>query len=569
MLNSDAPAHSEISRNAWLNAERAARSISEIQGNISSVTDVLVFLEVLGYDDAAVSKYGFTDLTDFAKYIFDFLDFVSVPARADQAVQTPVLRGKKRTATRFLEGLALSFPIVGMLAVLFIFGVSLWMARILPIQITTAFLGGVFLGILISEGPTQAFNRLFSFYYSQNNLGEVKRSIKRNDYFVGAALLVSTAFLLTISFLGNIPLGLVAITIFSSITIAIHRSSYLVIFALKKLGQMVVAYSTALTALVLIYLYLPSYAVDQVMKYIPASIVGSVGSTASFELLFRYFSALLAAFAILSIPAAYYRSKIMSSKTVAPSEAPRFYAPFNVGDKTVRSRLGIQLWETLPYFIFGTFFFLMIFADRILSWIFNPFVANYGSLPLEFNAAYHTGADPALIILLATTIVSYVLLSPIYEDLGDSNSKITIANTDLIENILQGAYNKLLIAATLTSTSLAFIVNYEGLEIMHYLGGGVISLQILRVASIGDVFISIFFVNAMFLTLVNRVKIAAVISVVCVMIVVCVGTLFGIVGFQYIIWAYLLSSFVAMLSSTIYCVSIRGNFSNLFLGRYV
>jgi hypothetical protein len=568
MLNSDAPAHFEISRDARVFAEKAARSVSEIQGNITSVTDIVVFLEVLGYDDQAVSKYGFADLTDFAKYIFDFLDFVSAPPRQERPEQLTTVR-RKRSTTRLLEGLALTFPIVGMLAVLFVFGVSLWMARILPVPVTTAFLSGVFLGILISEGPLQAFNRLFSFYYSQNNLGEVKRTIRRNDYFVGAALLVSTFLLLAISLLGGIPLSLVIISVFSSVTIAGHRASYLVIFSLKKLGQMVVAYAAALAALVIIYLFAPSRIFVNALRFVPAGIASSIGSASTLELLLRYFSGLFVAFVILSIPALYYRSKIMSSKTTAPSKAPHFYAPFSVGDKTVRSRLGIQLWETFPYFIFGTFFFLMIFADRIISWVFNPFVADYGTLPLEFNAAYHTGADPALIILLATTIVSYVLLSPIYDDLVDSNSRMTVATAESVGMILQQTYNKLLIVATLASTAIAFLVNYEGLEIMYYLRGGVVSLQILRVASIADVFISIFFVNAMFLTLVNRVKVAAVISVVCVVVVVFAGTLFGLDGFQYIIWAYLLSSFVAMVSSTLYCVRIRGNLSNLFLGRYV
>jgi hypothetical protein len=571
VLNSNSPAHPDVSREARLYAERAARSISEIQGNISSVTDILVFLEVLGYDDHSVSQYGFADLTDFARYIFDFLDFVGASSRSEQATRVVAPQQKRKgSGIRFLEGLALAFPMVGMLAVLFVFGVSLWMARVLPVEITTAFLSGVFLGLLISEGPLQAFNRLFSFYYSQNNLGEVKRTVRRNDYFVGSAVLMTSVVLLFFVFAGGLPLGLVLITIFSSATIAAHRSSYLTIFALKKLGQMVAAYALALIAVVLIYLYSPAFLIGDVMRYIPPIVVSGVGPATTFELVLRYFLALFAAFLILSVPALYYRSKIMTAKTTdTKSKAPHFYAPSSIGDNTVRSRLGVQLWETLPYFIFGTFFFLMVFADRIISWVFNPLVATYGTLPLEFNAAYHTGADPALIILLATTIVSYVLLSPIYDELGSSNSRMTVAKLESVEVILQNTYNKLLLVAVLISTSFAFLLNYEGLVIMHYLRGGVISLQILRVASIGDVFISVFFVNAMFLTLVSRVKVAATISVVCVLIVVILGTFFGLVGFQDIIWAYLLSAFVSMIASTLYCISIRGRFSDLFLSRYV
>ena len=561
MLESDA-VYSAMPRDAWLYAEKAARSVSEIQGSISSVTDVVVFLEVLGYNDSGVASFGFVSLSDFARYIFDFIDFFRAETFVTQTVRpTTKIKG---AATRFLEGLALAFPIVSMLGVLLIFGVSLWMTRLLPVQVTTAFLSGVFLGILISEGSTQAFNRLFSFYYSQGNIGEAKRILSRNDNFVLTAIIVSASALIAIGFLANLPLPLILITIFSTATIAIHRSSYLVIYSLKKLGDVVVAYAAALTALVLVFLYLPQFVIDFIIRFIPSFLLVSPQ-----EIVMRYFFALLVAFAILSVPAAYYDSKIMSSKSSAPPEAPHFYAPFSIGDKTVPSRLGIQLWETLPYFIFGTFFFLMIFADRIISWIFNPFVSDYGSLPLEFNSAYHVGADPALLILLVTTIVSYVILSPIYDRLGNASSRLTVASAGSVENILQNTYNQLLIASMLASTALAFFLNYEALEIVQYLRGGVISLQILRVASIADVFLSIFFVNAMFLTLVNKVKVAAVISVVCAMIVVCVGTLFGLVGFQYIIWAYLFSAFVAMVSSTTYCVRMRGKFSKLFLGRYV
>ena len=113
------------------------------------------------------------------------------------------------------------------------------------------------------------------------------------------------------------------------------------IFALKKLGQMVAAYAVALAALVLVYLYTPSYLIAYAIRYIPERFISGVGSTPTLELLLRYFLALLVAFTILSVPAVYYRSKIMSSKTVVSSKAPHFYAPSSIGDKTVKSRLGV------------------------------------------------------------------------------------------------------------------------------------------------------------------------------------------------------------------------------------
>ncbi len=171
--------------------------------------------------------------------------------------------------------------------------------------------------------------------------------------------------------------------------------------------------------------------------------------------------------------------------------------------------------------------------------------------------------------MLVATVVSYVLMTPVYDRLTIASSSLKVFEADAVEDFLQKTYNQLLIITILVTVTAAFFLNYQALYIMKFLGGGVVSLQILRVASISDIFLSIFFVNAMFLTLVNKVKAAALISVATASIVVTAGMLFGLVGYQYIIWAYLLASFVGMVASTIYCVRLRGRFSMLFFGRYI
>jgi hypothetical protein len=539
--------YSDLPSESRLFAERAARSIAEIQDKVSSVADIVIFLEVLGYNESMVTRYGFSDLLDLARYIFNFVDFYS--KESGPATQTTQPTKIKSLSLRIFEGLALAFPIVGMLAVLMITGVSLWMTRVLPLPITTAFLAGVFLGILISEGSLQSFNRIFMFYWGQGNLAESKRVLARNYYFLIAELSVSVFILFLVGFVANIPLYLIFIAAFSTVTIASHRSSYMLIFSMKKLGHLVAAYAAALVALVGVY-------------FLSAPFFSDV--------LTRYLLSLVAAFTVLSVPAIYFHSKVMSSKATRAKNAPHFYRPQTITEGTISSRFGIQLWETLAYFLFGTFFFLMIFSDRILSWIFNPAVSVYGSgLPFVFNAAYHDGADPALVILLVTTVISYVLVSPVYDRLANLNSKLKVHEARAVEDFFRNTYGELLLAAILASTVTAFVLNYEGSEIMFYLRAGAVSLGILRIASIADIFLAIFFVNAMFLSLVNKMKLVAVTSVACVMIILTVGTLFGLAGFQYIIWGYLFSSFVAMIASTAYCMGLMGKFSVYFFGKYV
>ncbi|HEX2557277.1 MAG TPA: hypothetical protein VHK86_03050, partial [Nitrososphaera sp.] len=63
-----------ISRDARVFAAKTARSIAEIQQSVNNMADVLVFLEVLGYDDRTAEKNGFANLHELAKYVYNFVD---------------------------------------------------------------------------------------------------------------------------------------------------------------------------------------------------------------------------------------------------------------------------------------------------------------------------------------------------------------------------------------------------------------------------------------------------------------------------------------------------------------
>src|SRR5574338_999492 len=139
-----------VSAEARRFAAKTARSISEIQQSVNNMADVLVFLEVLGYDEELVKRNGFESMRQLARYVYEFVDaFDEGESAATLAVQVPT------TGRRIAEALSMVFPWVGALALLFISGVSLWMAWGLPREVTTLFLAGVFLGLVITEGFSQ------------------------------------------------------------------------------------------------------------------------------------------------------------------------------------------------------------------------------------------------------------------------------------------------------------------------------------------------------------------------------------------------------------------------------
>lgn len=539
----------EISRDARVFATKTARSIAEIQQSVNNLADVLVFLEVLGYDDRTAKKNGFENLQELAKYVYNFVDAYDEerPEASSSAVEVP------STKKRLAESLSMIFPWLGSLVLLFVTGVSLWMAWGLPADVTTAFLAGVFLGLVVTEGLLQNYNRLFSFYYSQTNIGEVKRSIKRSYVLAGVILSGTVAILYGAAAIANIPIELATIAAVSTVTISLHRVSYVIMYALKKLAHLGISYAIAFATLAGVFFLSPDAIPDVTV---------------------RYFAALGSAFAALSGFAIYHHYKIMgqSSTSIVARNAPHFYSPLTVNDNTITSRFGVQLWECLPYFMYGTFYFILLFADRAIAWFFNPatvIAANGTVLPLSFNSVYHIGADLALLIILPIAIIQYVITSPIYALVYNRAITLKVSENKKIDWFLQYSYRKLIAASVAVSIAGAVVLNLIAPTIIEELGGSEVSLRILAFASAGAVFLSMFAANGVFMIFLGKAKALAGVTLVAALIVIVGGVFLAQYGFENAAIAYLSATIFAGLTSTfIMRVAIRKAGSLLF-ARYI
>lgn len=540
----------EISRDARVFATKTARSIAEIQQSVNNMADVLVFLEVLGYDDRTAKKNGFDNLQELAKYVYNFVDAYDekrIDASGSFAAEVP------STKKRLAESLSLIFPWLGSLVLLFITGVSLWMAWGLPADVTTAFLAGVFLGLVMTEGLLQNYNRLFSFYYSQTNIGEVKRSIKRSYAFAGVILSGSVAMMYVVAALANIPLELATIAAISTVTISLHRVSYVMMYVLKKLAHLGISYTLAFAVLTGIFFLAQDVIPDITM---------------------RYFAALGSAFAALSGFATYHHYRIMgqSSTSIVAKNTPHFYSPLTVNDNTITSRFGVQLLECLPYFVYGTCYFILLFADRAISWFFNPAAvaaANGTVLPLSFNSVYHIGADLALLVILPTAIIQYVITSPIYALVHNRAITLKVSESKKIDWFLQYSYRKLMAVSIAMSIACAVVLNTMAPLIIGELGGSETSLRILAFASAGAVFLSMFAANGVFMIFLGKAKVLAQVALVAALIVTVGGVFIAQYGFENAVIAYLAATVFAGIASTIVMrVAIRKAGSLLF-ARYI
>jgi hypothetical protein len=536
-----------LPREARIFAEKAARSIIEVQDSIESVADIVILLEVTGITKEDLEQNGFNNMYDLAVYINSFIDFYEMRKKDKSKFMDAFLREVPSKKTKLMESLAMIFPWVSSLALFFVSGVSLWMVSRLPTDDITALMIGVFLGIFITEGPLAMFQRLFVINYTQLNTSEAMRTVKRNFVLISIILVPAASLLLLFGYLADSPTGLVLLSVVALITVSLHRASYMIIYALKKLRLLVISYSIALALLLLIY-------------YLASDVMPDIGS--------RYLVALGVAFLWLSISAFYGYRKIFSSSSTRGAH-PHFYRSPGALKNTIKARIRIQLWDAIPYYIFGTFLFAMMFGDRLISWFFNPILhSSEASLPLLFNTLYHSGADPATLVFLITSVAQYVIMNGFYQEMSNLTVTHRVTQIGKVNEFLKKRYRKLMLASIVTSCCIAVILNLLGQELMTQLGAPAVSLNILAIASIGNVFISIFVANSMFATFMNRIKALAIMALVATLILGLGGFVLAQEDFENIVYAYLASSIVSALLSSVYMMRKIKSASSIYFARF-
>jgi hypothetical protein len=544
--NSD---YKTLARDSRLFVQKTARSIVQIQPGTNNLADIVVFLEVLGYTKELIGRYGFGSIYGLAQHVYDFIDFYNDKEEDKDSLhlrETPIPTQRQRLA----EGLGLIFPWLGSLLLLFLTGVSLWMALFLPKEITTLFVGGVFLGLVLMEGPLQAFHRLFTFNHEQGNLGEVKRTIKRCYLTVSIILAAVSLAIIAIATLLNFPYYLAGVVIVSMVTVSLHRASYMVIFALKKVKHLIIAYSGAFLTITAVYVF--------------GDVVIQTDST-------RYFAALVSAFVVLSVFSIIHHHQMMTKKSlIATSESvPHFYNPGTVTDRTIPSRFSVQLWETMPQFLFGVLYFVMLFADRVISWVYNPDILSDGGRLIEFNTAYHTGVDMSLLVMLAAAMVQYVAMAPIHIKINNIILNLKDGDAKRIDDFIRAEYKRIVLYSIIASVATASILILFAPQIAAQLGGAEKTVMLLRLAAVSNIFISLFVANNMFLFLLNKTKQLVYLVSISAAIVIVGGLVFGKSGFENIVVAYLISAVFAFIVSSIYARNTMKYAGDRFFSRYV
>jgi O-antigen/teichoic acid export membrane protein len=160
-------------------------------------------------------------------------------------------------------------------------------------------------------------------------------------------------------------------------------------------------------------------------------------------------------------------------------------------------------------------------------------------------------------------------MAPIFFQLAKETS-LKVTEASKIDDFLRQRYKLLVMLSLIASTLVAAILIAFAPAIVSLLGGAEISVNIMRVAAVSNILISLFAANGIFILFMNRVKSLAIIAIAGISILGIGGVLLGSqYGFQNIVFAYFATATTIAILSSISVRKILKLGGSLFFSKYV
>jgi hypothetical protein len=138
-----------------------------------------------------------------------------------------------------------------------------------------------------------------------------------------------------------------------------------------------------------------------------------------------------------------------------------------------------------------------------------------------------------------------------------------------VDGFLKHRYYDLLFSSLFAAAMVASILIAFSPSIESWIGGSGISIFVLRVAALANVFVAIFMGNTLFLIFLNKIRSLVGVALVGVSILGVGGIILAQVGFENIVLAYLLSGVSMMAISTLLVALALKKPASLFFSRYM
>jgi len=510
--------------------EAIARTVSEIEPHPKDLLETAVVLEILGYSDSDARALGFRDVFDLA----DGVRGIVLPYAWDEPLREPP-RARESGVRLYLSGLFYNVGWVIMLIALFLGGQSLWAARDLPVSVGTAIGLGVVLGLVSTGGLQQFAAWKLIYYHLQGNRPLAKFVMERTLVFGGIIVVVlSAGFFAVAATVIGLPLEMAALGSLYLTLIGFYRLAMAPVYAMRKFVALIVISVLALAAMFGIYRVLVFGGVDRPLAVIASQVAGL---------------GVMLGTSVASMNAFVFADRDEPRRP----EDPPFYAAHELPKHVNPPRFWVLVVEGVPYLLYGTMYFVFLFADRLVSWFGGP-----GPFAINYNGPYQIGVDLALLMLVPITAVKFPLLYRFSEVLEKISKAAPAVGPDLFTRGVAAFHNRLTLRVAAAAVSFAGVAFLFGPEIVGFAGGDSRSVLVFRIALVGVVLFSLYLSNAVFAMAFRRIGAMGMFLFVGAILNYGLSAFFAAnLGTNAAVLGFLLSSFFLAVASFAYLLGLR------------
>ena len=397
-------------------------SITEKRMQPEDVYEIAALVESMGWtDDRVADTFGVTDVFELASDLWNAMSKKALYTPFDNVEGEKFIHKLKDTVRSFLRGLIFALPMVISVFSMLAFTFSLWSYENLSLETATAIAIGTILSFLTVGGFTQSIARRGFLYIIQDYYNMARRI---------TMVFIRIGYLLTF-------------------VIAILFFVFNLFFEMFSIRMMLI--------IVLYYFFLTTIWLSVTVMYILRSELAFTGllvaGIALVGLLFFYFKldiivaqlislVFVAVLGMIIVVYIFKRAEQRMEKGIAPS----------------LPRMSITLYSVMPYFVYGFFYFLFLYMDRVIAWSTN----NTGYMPyiIWFRGPYELGLDFALFTLILPMGLIEVLVSRLLNNLETSQKFASINDTPELSRKYHGIFVKRLILTLIIALISAVVVYF-------------------------------------------------------------------------------------------------------------
>lgn len=380
--------------------------------------EVAALLEALGWtDERCHTELGFKNVFELAQVVWRYVQTDIVINRFTAIARPSLGELFMGIVHQFIRGVIFALPMVISVISMLTLKFSLWSYEQTPVEIATSIGVGTILSFLLVGGFTQAIARRGFFYIT---LGYYNMARRMTFYFIRVGFLMSVIVSIILFLINTVflifPLNLVIISIVYFFFLNMIWLSVTVFYILKK--------ELIFTGLITFGIFLVWVMYDFLGIQIMTAQITTLAIVAIIGIIFVMY---------------YFRKAERKMDEGIASSMPR---------------KSVTIYTTLPYFIYGLFYFAFLYIDRIIAWSTPDQFLPYA---LWFRNPYELGLDFALFALIIPMGMSEVMVSKIMREIEASQKNYLGNETQRMNLRFLRVYRRQLIIMSCISIINGFI----------------------------------------------------------------------------------------------------------------